>query len=171
MMYMPLISPRLDRVHDLDDGQARACRVEARLPERLELGADIRVLDRLVVGKDHRDEAGVGGALHVVLAAQRMQPGAGTADLPGDHRQRDQAARVVGAVGVLRDAHAPEDDRRAGAGVIARDLAQGRGVDAADRRHLLRAVIADVLAQLVVILGMRLDVLPVGQPLLDDRVH
>jgi hypothetical protein len=28
-----------------------------------------------------------------------------------------------------------------GAGVGARDMAQGRGVDAADRRHLLRAVV------------------------------
>ena len=58
-----------------------------------------------------------------------------------------------------------------GAGVGSRDLAQGRGVDAADRGHLLRAVVADVLAQLVEILGMGLDVLPVVQPLLDDRVN
>ena len=130
----------------------------------LEFRADRRVLDRLVIGIDHRDQAGIGGALHVVLAAQRVQAGAGPADLAGDQRQRDQAARVVGAVDVLRDAHAPEDDRRLGAGVSARDLAQGRGVDAADRRHLLRAVVADVLAQRLEILGVRLDILPVVRP-------
>ena len=101
----------VDRVHDLDDGEA-LLRIELDAPGVLVAGADLRVVDRLVVGEEHRDEAGVGGALHVVLAAQRMQPGAGPADLAGDQRQRDQAARIVGAVGVLRDAHAPEDDRR-----------------------------------------------------------
>ena len=40
-----------------------------------------------------------------------MQPGAGPADLAGDERKRNETARVVGAVGVLRYAHAPEDDR------------------------------------------------------------
>jgi hypothetical protein len=39
--------------------------------------------------------------LHVVLAAQRMQAAAGLADLAGHQAQRDQAARVVGAVDVL----------------------------------------------------------------------
>ncbi len=37
--------------------------------------------------------------------------------------------------------------------------------------HLFRRIIADVLAQLLVILGVRLDVLAVGQALLDDRVE
>ena len=49
-------------------------------------------------------------------------------------------------------------------------FAQGRGVDAADLGHLLRRVVAHVLAQLLEIVGMRLDVLPVVQPFLDDRV-
>ena len=34
-------------------------------------------VDRLVVGIEHRDQPGVGCALHVVLAAQRVQPRAG----------------------------------------------------------------------------------------------
>ena len=53
-------------------------------------GAEVRVLHRPIVGEKHRNEAGVGGALHVVLAAQRMQPGAGAPDLAGDQRQRYQ---------------------------------------------------------------------------------
>ncbi len=161
--------PGMDRVHDLDHGQA-ALRVEARLPQPLELAAHIRVLDRLVVGIEHRDQRDIGGALHVVLAAQRVQPGAGPADLAGDQCQRDQAARIVGAVDMLRDAHAPEDDRRFGAGVGPRHLAQGRRVDAADLVHLLRRVVADVFAQRLEVLGMSLDVLPVIEAFLDDRV-
>jgi len=35
------------------------------------------LVDALVIGEHHRDEPRVGGALHVVLPAQRMQPGAG----------------------------------------------------------------------------------------------
>ena len=157
-------------VHDLDDGQT-ALVVERGLPQLLEFRADLRVLDRLVVGIEHRDQPGIGGALNVVLAAQRVEPGARSAELPGDQRQRDQAARIVGAMDVLRDAHAPEDDRAFGAGVGARDLAQRRGVDAADRRHLFRRIVADMLAQLLEILGVGLDILPSVEALLDDRVH
>ena len=136
----------VDRVHDLDHGQA-ALGIELHAPGLLVLGADFRILHRLVVGEEHRDQAGVGSALHVVLPAQRMQAGAGTADLAGDQRQRDQAARIVGAVGVLRHAHAPEDDGAFGAREGARDLAQRVGVDAADRRHLFRREILDVLGE------------------------
>src|SRR3546814_18356557 len=83
-------------------------------------------------------------SLHVVLAAQRMQPGAGPADLTGGQRQRDQAAGVVGAVDVLRDAHAPEDDRPLGLGVEPRDLADRRRRDAADLFHLLRRIVREM---------------------------
>ena len=100
-----------------------------------------------------------------------MQSGARPTDLTGDHRQRDQTPRIVGAVGVLRDAHAPKDDRPLGAGIGAGDVTQGRGIDAADRRHLFRRIVADVLAELLVVFGVRLNVLPVGQALLDDRVE
>ena len=146
MMYMPRIWPAWIAVHDLDDGQP-ALGVERRAPELLEHGAELGVLDRLVVGEEHRDQAGVGGALHVVLAAQRMQarcPGRPT--WPVGQRQRDQAARVVGAVDVLRDAHAPEDDRRLGARVEPRHLADRLGGDAAERAHRLRREVGDVLA-------------------------
>ena len=139
--------------------------------QALGLGADLRVLHRVVVGKEHRDEAGVGGALHVVLAAQRMQPGAGPADLAGDQRQRDQAARIVGAVGVLRHAHAPEDDGALGAREGARDLAQDVGLDAADRRHLLRREVLDALGERREAFDISLDVLLVVELLGDDDVE
>ena len=112
-----------------------------------------RVVDALVIREHHRDQAGVGGALHVVLAAQRVQAGAGTADLAGNHRQRDQAARIVGAVDVLRNTHAPEDHRTLRSREQARDFAQRVGVDAGDLGGFLRAVIGDVGLQLLVIGG------------------
>ncbi len=59
-----------------------------------------------------------------------------------------------------------------GAGVGAGDIAQGRGVDAADRRHLLRAGSrATCSRNALEVLGVGLDVLPVVQLLLDDRVQ
>ena len=100
-----------------------------------------------------------------------MQAGAGPADLAGDQRQRDQAARIVGAVGVLRHAHAPEDDGAFGAREGARDLAQHVGLDAADRRHLLGRELLDVLGELVEVLDIGLDVLLVVELLVDDDVE
>ena len=125
MMYMPRISPRCTASMISTTVNPRLSS-SGRLPQRLEFRPDLRVFDRLVIRKDHRDQPGIRRALHIVLAAQRMEPGARAADLPGDQRQGDQAARVVGAVGVLRDAHAPEDDRRLGARVTARPRAGSR---------------------------------------------
>ena len=85
-----------------------------------------------------------------------MQARAGLADLAGDRDQRDQAARVVGAVHVLADAHAPEDHRALGRREGARHLAQRRRRDAADRRHRLRAVAAHVLLQRLEVVDARL---------------
>ena len=147
MMYMPLISSACT-ASMISTTVLPRLGIERLAPGLLVFGADLRVLHRLVVGEEHRDQAGVGGALHVVLAAQRMQAGAGPADLAADQRQRDQAARIVGAVGVLRHAHAPEDDGAFGARVSARHFAQRVGVDAADRRHLLRREVLDVLGEL-----------------------
>ena len=100
-----------------------------------------------------------------------MQPGAGTTDLAADQRQRDQAARVIGAVGVLRHAHAPEDDGALGAGERARDVAKHVRLDTADRRHFLRRERLHGLGQLLEILRVGLDVLLVVELLFDDDVE
>ena len=135
---------------DLGDGQARLG-VELAAPRRAELLVRGRVVDALVVGEHHRDQARVGGALHVVLAAQRVQAGAGPADVAGDRAHRDQAARVVGARRVLGDPHAPVDDAGAGLAPQPRDLADRGGVDAADLRRALGRVLLDELGQLAVV--------------------
>ena len=100
-----------------------------------------------------------------------MQAGAGAADLAADQRQRDQTARIVGAVGVLRDAHAPEDDGAFGARVGARHFAQRVGGNAADRRHLLRREVLDVLGEGLEALDVGLHVLLVVELLADDDVE
>jgi hypothetical protein len=100
-----------------------------------------------------------------------MQPGAGTTDLAADQRQRDQAARVIGAVGVLRHAHAPEDDGALGAGERARDVAKHVRLDTADRRHLLGRERLHAFGELVEILGVGLDVLLIVELIRDDDVE
>ncbi len=159
----------MDRVHDLDHREA-AHRIEVLVPQTLERLAQIGAPDRLIIREEHRDQPGVGGALDVVLSAQRMQAGAGPPDLAGDQRQRDQAARIVGAVHMLTDAHAPEDDRGARARIQPRHFAQGFGRNAADRRHLLGREFLDAFLQLIKALGVAGDILLVGQALGDDGV-
>src|SRR5215510_788020 len=98
-----------------------------------------------------------------------MKPGAGTSDLAADQGQRDQAARIVGAMGMLRYTHAPEDDGALGAGERARDVAQHVRLDTADRRHLLGRERLHAFGELVEILGVGLDVLLVVELLREDR--
>ena len=129
------------------------------------------VADALIVGIEHRDQARVRRALHVVLSAQRMQSRAGLADLAGRQRQRDQAARVVGSMDVLGNAHAPEDDRRLRGRVQPGHFANRLRIDAADRRHQLRRKLLHVLRQRFVAGGAVADERFVHQTLFDDDVQ
>ncbi len=160
----------LDRLHHLDHRQTRLA-IEPRTPQRLEARGGVGIVDAAVVRIHHRDQPGVRGALHIVLAAQRMQARAGPADLARHQRQRDQAARVVGAVHVLRHAHAPQDHRAAGGRVEPRDMADRLRVDAADRRHRLGAVGGDIAFELVVADRAAVDEVAIDQPLGDDHMH
>jgi hypothetical protein len=74
-------------VDDLDDRQA--ARVQRLAPEILVRAADVDDLDRFIIQEIHRDEPGIGCALHVVLAAQQVQAGSRPADMAGDQRKRD----------------------------------------------------------------------------------
>ena len=159
-----------DRVDDFNHRQA-ALRIQRTAPKVLDRRAQVGVFDRLVVRQEHRDQPGVRRALDIVLPAQRMQAGARPADLAGDQRERDQATGVVGAVDVLGNSHAPEDDRAFRPGEFAGDRAQFPGADAADRRHLLRRKGPDMLGEGREALDCRLDILLVVELLLDDRVE
>ena len=90
---------------------------------RLEAGAGLVVAEVVAAGQLGRDGAHVAAALHVVLPAQRDQPGAVPAHVPGEQRQVDQREHVVGGVVVLGDAQRPADLRAVGARVGVRQLA------------------------------------------------
>ena len=100
-----------------------------------------------------------------------MEAGPGPAYLPGEHRQRDEAACVVGAVYVLRDAHAPQDHRGTRLGEEPRHGANDRSVDAADGRHCLRAERGDVLLQRIVAARAVMNERLRSEPFFDDRMH
>ena len=87
-----------------------AAQVETRLgrdrrpPRRLEAGAGLVVLDERESRQAVRQRAHVPAALDVVLAAQRVEPGAVAADVAGEQREVDEGGDVVDGVVVLGDA-------------------------------------------------------------------
>ena len=100
-----------------------------------------------------------------------MQSGAGAADLAGAQRQGDQTAGIVGAVNMLRNAHAPKDDGGFGSGVKARHLFDGFGGNAADIRHFLGREAGGSGLQVFEAFGVGLHVLIVTQVFGDDGVQ
>src|SRR5699024_737692 len=78
-------------------------------PELFEFSLVFRVGNALIIGIGRGHEANIGGALNVVLSANRVQTGTSAPDVAGHQRQRDQAAYIVGAVHALRTAHTPDD--------------------------------------------------------------
>ncbi len=106
----------VDRLVDhVRDSQARLVG-EAETPERLETLAHRVVGDVAVAGELVRERAHVARALHVVLAAQRIDAGADLADIAGRHRKVRHAHDHGRALAVLGDAEA----------VIDRSVAAGR---------------------------------------------
>ena len=82
--------PRVDCIHNLDDGQA-GLRDPASLPTGCsKTPARIVIVHALVIRKYHWYEAGIRRALHVILPAQRMQTDTRTSDLSRHHAQRNE---------------------------------------------------------------------------------
>ena len=109
--------------------------------------------------------------MHIVLPPQRVQPRTGPSDLPRHQRKRDQAARIIGAVDVLRNAHAPENHRRIGPRKGPRHIAQHLRVDAADLGHFLGGKGFQVGFLDFPVFGVSLDILLIEQLFLDDHMH
>ena len=156
-------------VHDLDHG-VTGFLIEFGVPEFFKPLVSVCVIYTLVIGEHHWNQPCVAGALHIVLAAQRVQAGAGLSDLPGHGAQRNQAACVVGAVYMLAHAHAPQNHCGFGPGELACDFPQGFSRYAANRRHGFGAIGLDVIAQRFKIAGAITDERFVGQPFVNDRV-
>ena len=131
-------------IHHFRRRQSR-CGIEFDAPKILEFLLNVGIGHTLIGREDVGQTAAVRAALHIVLAAQRIQSGACFADVPAHQRQIDQRQRVVRAVRALADAHAPENRAPFGSGVQPRRLADLLRRDAADflgpfRRVLLPAI-------------------------------
>ena len=100
-----------------------------------------------------------------------MQTGAGLADVAGDRAHRDQAARVVGAGGVLRDPHAPEDDAGVGLAPHLGDPPDHVGWNPGDLLAALGRVVGHGRGERLVVGGAVGDEVAVDQVEPDDLVH
>ena len=92
----------------------------------LELRAVRVVLDVLSADELVGNRAHVAAALHVVLAAQRDQPGSVAADMSRQEREVDDREHVVDRVVMFGDPKRPAHLRASGAGVGVRELADRR---------------------------------------------
>ena len=120
----------LHRLEHLASGASRTSRITGTPHDRLEpragLGVVLDVLEaRQLVG----DRAHVAAALHVVLAAQRVEAAPVPADVPAEQPQVDQRQHVVDGVVVLGDAERPADLGAVGPRVGVRELADHLGGD------------------------------------------
>ena len=157
----------MDRINDLDNSQAFD-RIKRAPPEIFHLAADVTIFNRTVVREEHRNQTGIRCALHVVLTAQRMQSRTLAPNMAGDQGQRNQTAGIVSTMRVLRDAHAPENDRPFRRRIKARNRFQRVGINTTDLGHFFRRKVFDLFLQRFKTIGIRLNVLFVIQFFIDD---
>ena len=136
------------------------------LEERVRLGVVPAPAADLLV----RQGAHVAAALHVVLAAQRVEARSVLADVAGQEPKRDEREHPVGAVVVLGDAERPVQRSLIRRGVHAGHLADVLGRDARDLLGVLRRVAGDLLPVRLEVFRGPLDELLVVEVFLDDDV-
>src|SRR5690606_31242560 len=113
----------------------------------------------------------VAAALHVVLPADRHQPGAVAADVAGEQGQADQGEDVVAGGVVLGDPQRPAQLGGGGGGVCDGHLPDGIGGDAGDLLRPGQVVLGDLLG-IGVEAGRRpFDELAVVETLVDDHLR
>ena len=96
--------------------------------------------DVAIAGELVRERAHVAGALHVVLAAQRVHADAAAADIAGRHGEVGDRHHRGRALAVLGDAEAVVDRAVAAGGVEPRRAADVGGRHAGDRLRSLRGL-------------------------------
>ena len=142
-----------------------------RLPGLLELLAHGRVGHALVAGVEVGQGPHVAGALHVVLAAQRVDPGEGLPDLAAEHRQIADGDHVGHPAGMLRDAHAVDDGGIVRLRVRLGHLADRRLVDAGLACDLVQGPALEERPEGLDILRPLLDEIFCVEPAVDDVAH
>ena len=140
---------------------------ELSAPDGFHVDPGRLVFHQHVAGEEVGQRAHVAGALDIVLAAQGSDPGAGLADVSGEQGQVGQGVDIVRAVGVLGQAHAPDED-----GPLAAD-GLGRGVQilTADAGHftgLVHINVGQALFQGFVSQGLAFTEFLIGHALVDD---
>ena len=129
--------------------------------------------DLLVTAEDVREATHVAGALHVVLAAERVHATAGLAQVAGEHHQVGGRFDVVDACGVLGDPHRVDE----GGNLCPCDpLCSGPEAldrDAGDLRDVLKAVVLlhDDFLEFLVVLRPLCDELLILPAVPDDLLH
>ena len=88
-----------------------------------------------------------------------MEAAAGSSNLSGDQRQRNQATGIVGAVDMLGNPHAPENNRGFRSCVGARNNAQNVRINTADFGHSFGGEVRNVLFELSESFSLRFDIL------------
>jgi len=142
-----------------------------RLPRLLELGDHRRVAHLLVVRVHVGERPDVARSLHVVLAAQGVQPGAGLAEVAQEHLQVRQRGDVVRPADVLGDAERVVDGGRPCFAEHPGNAPDQVSGNAGDLAGALNGVALDRLPDGLEALGVLLDERLVGPALLDDLVH
>ena len=99
-----------------------------------------------------------------------MQARARLANLAGDCNQCNEATRVVGAMNVLTDTHAPENHRCFAGGKFTRHFAQCFCRHTTNGRHGFRAVTLNVLFQGFVVISAHLNEVLIYQTFFNDGV-
>ena len=132
-MYRPLKLPSSAASNMF--GMRRPGSTSSGTPQRVfEHAAHARVGHVTVAAELVRERSHVAGALHVVLAAQRVDADAFPSEIAGGHREIRDAHHHRRALAVLGDAEAVVDGAVAGRRVETRRLPHQLGLDAGERR-------------------------------------
>ena len=158
-------------VHHLRHHQAVLFRELLHAPGGLELGPGRRVLHLLITGEDVGQRPHVAGALHVVLAAQRVDAAAFKADVSQEHLEVGAAHDVIDAAGMLGDPQGIDQHQGADRGQAAGDIDQHLHADAGNGRGPLRRILHDLGLQGLEAGAAGFDILLIIEVFGDQHVH
>ena len=137
-------------------------------PGCLELAADGAIVDGLVAGKEVGHGAEVAGALHVVVAAERIGAGTFAHVVAREQEEVGDGGGSVGAAAVLGDAHGPENAGAIGLGDFKCDGLDVFGCDAGDTLGVLEGEGLEGLFVGVEVIDPLLDEIQLGEVMVEE---